>query len=155
MPNFIKNTLIGFAMIKEISDIKQLEDLVTGDVIPLYIKNTELQSETKEDNCLRLDYSFCWRDEYQGKRVMIFARGADSTHILAMIMENDWFEIQNIGLVAKPPKLMTNQSFGYSYVTEDKYFGLLFRAITGKNPSEDEIQEFRSSELYQSFFLEL
>ena len=133
---------------REITDVEQLETLVVGETIPFYISNSE------SPDGLRLDYSYCWRDQHSGKEIMIFARGGDSTHILAYITQKDWFKVvDEFGLVMSPPKLPLGRSFGQSFTPDDRReFGVLYRALGGKNPTEEEMELFRKGILYKSFF---
>jgi hypothetical protein len=130
-------------MRKEITDLRQLDSLVVGEEIPFYI------SESESAEGLRFDYAYCWGDQHRGKEIMIFARGADSTHILAYITQKEWFKItEGKELVMQPPKL----SFGYSHSIGDFEFGVLFRALNCKNPTAEEMELFRRGRLYHSFF---
>ncbi len=141
-------------MAKEITDLEQLDNLVVGEEIPFY------SSESGLPEGLRLVYTFCWKDEYKGKEIMVFASGMDSTHIGAYIAQKDWFRIvDGFGLVMKQPGLeemeFSGRSFGYSYMPEDgREFGILFKALIGKNPTNEEMELFRKGSLYTLFFRE-
>ncbi len=141
-------------MAKEITDLEQLDNLVVGEEISFY------RSESGLPEGLRSEYSFCWRDRYKGKEIMVFAKGHDSTHIGAYITQKDWFRIiDGFGLVMKQPGLkemdFSGRSFGYSYMPEDgREFGILFKAIIGENPTDEEMELFRKGSLYTLFFRE-
>ncbi|MBM3247405.1 hypothetical protein FJZ17_02610 [Candidatus Pacearchaeota archaeon] len=132
--------------------VKTLEDLdnsSSGDNFELIIQEKESQRPPAE-------YTFCWRDKHRAKNLIIFARGgagADNAHIHGYLTEREWLSLHpDLGLLMTLP---TNKSFkwgfGLSFVPEDEDFALLYKAITKKAPTPEEIERFRTSMLYQNF----
>ncbi len=98
---------------------------------------------------------FCWKDVHQNSEVLIFAKEYDSETLGAKIFPRSWFnpKVEELIVIEPEYELGKKPLYGLLYNPQDYEYNILLRAIHSKAPSQQEILNFRRTELYFNFFM--